>query len=65
MRKLIHQHDINGCGIATMANLLNIDYQTIKKEFEDGFYPITKGVKVSDIVKFLKIKGLNYKVNHI
>ena len=65
MKKYIHQHDINGCGIATMANLLNLTYQEVKKEFEANFYPIIRGVKVTDIVRYLKLKGMNYKVQHI
>ena len=65
MKNYIHQHDINGCGIATIANLLQTTYEEVKQEFETKFYPITRGVKVTDITRFLKLKGLDYMVKHI
>ena len=48
MKKLQHQKDINGCGIASMANLLDRDYDLVKKDFERKFYTIEKGVKIFD-----------------
>ncbi len=57
-----HQHDLNGCGIACLANLLNKEYLEIKSDFENNFYKVDKGIKVSDLVKYLNSKGLNYAV---
>lgn len=63
--KYRHQHDLNGCGIACLANLLDTDYQIIKSEFELAFYKINRGVKVTDIVRYLATKNLKYKVTYI
>ena len=60
-----HQHDINGCGIATLANLFGLDYLTVKSEFEERFYSIKNGIKVTDVVKYLAFKGLKYKAKHV
>lgn len=60
--KYQHQKDINGCGIACLANLLNKPYDKIKSDFERKFYPITKGIKVFDMVNYLKGLGLNYEL---
>ena len=60
-RKLLqHQKDLNGCGIACLANLLVKPYDEIKKDFEAKFYSIEKGIKVFDIVRYLETKGLKY-----
>ncbi len=59
--KLQHQKDLNGCGIACLANLLNKPYDTIKKDFESKFYTIERGTKMFDLVTYLNSKGLNYK----
>lgn len=56
-----HQKDLNGCGIACMSNLLDKPYDTIKKDFETKFYCIDKGIKVFDIVEYLKTHNLNYQ----
>ncbi|MBP6859153.1 MAG: hypothetical protein KBC69_00815 [Candidatus Magasanikbacteria bacterium] len=56
-----HQKDINGCGIACLANLLNKSYDEVKKDFESKFYTIEKGIKIFDIVKYLKTHNLDYK----
>ena len=61
MKKFEHQKDINGCGIACLANLLNKSYNWVKKDFENKFYTIEKGVKIFDIVRYLEIHGLIYK----
>lgn len=61
MKKLQHQKDMNGCGIACLANLLNKPYATVKKDFESKFYTIEKGTKMFDLVSYLNSKGLNYK----
>lgn len=61
MKKLQHQKDLNGCGIATLANLLNENYDEIKKDFEKKFYTIESGINIADMVRYLKTKGLNYK----
>ena len=34
MKKFQHQKDLNGCGIACLANLLNKQYDAVKKDFE-------------------------------
>ena len=59
--KLQHQKDLNGCGIACLANLLNQPYDKIKQDFETKFYTIERGVKIFDIVNYLKTRKLNYK----
>lgn len=46
MKKLRHQKDLNGCGIACLANLLDKSYDWVKKDFENKFYKIEKGIKV-------------------
>ena len=56
-----HQHDLNGCGIATIANLLSESYEKVLKDFESKFYKINKGIKVFDMVSYLDSKGLKYK----
>lgn len=61
MKKLQHQKDINGCGIASLANLLDKDYSLVKKDFEKKFYTIERGIKMFDIVNYLKTKNINYK----
>lgn len=61
VNKFQHQKDLNGCGVACLANLLQQDYDLVKKEFEKKFYNIKKGVNVSDLVRFLEIKNLKYK----
>ncbi len=61
MKKLQHQKDLNGCGIATLANLLNKNYDEIKKDFEKKFYTIERGINIADMVRYLKTKGLAYK----
>jgi hypothetical protein len=60
MTKYQHQKDINGCGIACLANLLEEDYGAIKEDFETKFYPIKEGIKIFDMIRYLKIKNLNY-----
>jgi hypothetical protein len=62
MTKYQHQHDINGCGIACIANLLNLPYQQIKQDFEAKFYKINKGIKVFDMVSFLNGLGMDYTI---
>ena len=61
MKKLQHQKDLNGCGIASLSNLLDKDYDVVKKDFEKKFYTIEKGIKVFDIVNYLKTKKIIYK----
>ena len=56
-----HQKDLNGCGIACLSNLLNLDYDYVKKDFETKFYSIEKGIKIFDIVKYFKTLNLEYK----
>lgn len=58
--KIQHQKDINGCGIACISNLLNKPYDSIKKDFENKFYTIEKGIKIFDIVKYLKTHHFDY-----
>lgn len=58
--KFQHQKDLNGCGIACLSNLLNKPYDQIKKDFEDKFYSIENGVKIFDIVNYLKTKDRTY-----
>lgn len=55
-----HQKDRNGCGIACMANLLGKKYDWVKEDFENSFYTIEKGIKIFDIVKYLKKHNLDY-----
>ena len=61
MKKYQHQKDMNGCGIACMANLLSMSYDEVKMDFENKFYKIDKGVNIADIVRYLDAKGLKYK----
>lgn len=56
-----HQKDINGCGIACISNLLNKSYDWVKKDFERKFYTIEKGIKIFDMVEYLKVHNLHYK----
>jgi len=56
-----HQKDLNGCGLACLANLLNQPYDKVKKDFESKFYPIKNGIKIFDIVRYLETKGFFYK----
>ncbi|MDB5266228.1 MAG: hypothetical protein JWN89_43 [Parcubacteria group bacterium] len=60
-KKWQHQKDLNGCGIACLANFLDKPYDTVKKDFESKFYTIERGVKIFDIVNYLKTKNINYK----
>lgn len=62
MSKIRHQHqkDINGCGIACISNLLDKPYDWVKKDFESKFYTIEKGVKIFDMVKYLKTHNFDY-----
>jgi hypothetical protein len=60
-QKYIHQKDLNGCGIAALANLLNKSYDFIKKDFEKKFYTIEKGINIADLVRYLETKNLKYK----
>ncbi len=62
MKKYQHQKDLNGCGIACLANLLNKPYDKVKLDFEKKFYPIAKGILCFDMVKYLNSIGLNYKL---
>lgn len=55
------QKDINGCGIACIANLLNKPYDLIKKDFESKFYAVNKYTKIFDIVSYLNLQGVNYQ----
>lgn len=59
--KLQHQKDLNGCGIASLSNLLQKPYDLVKKDFEKKFYTIERGVNIADMVRYLKTQGLNYK----
>ena len=61
MKKLQHQKDMNGCGIACLANLLEKDYDFVKKDFEKKFYKIDKGVNIADMVRYLQMYNLKYK----
>ena len=60
MKTYQHQKDIDGCGIACLANLLGKDYNLIKKDFEKKFYPIDKGINIADMVRYLQTHKLNY-----
>lgn len=60
-KKWQHQKDLNGCGVASMSNLLGKEYDLVKKDFEKKFYTIESGVKIFDIVNYLKTQKLNYK----
>lgn len=60
-KKLQHQKDINGCGIACLANLLNKPYDWVKNDFEKKFYTIENGVKIFDIVNYLKTHNREYQ----
>lgn len=55
-----HQHDLNGCGIACLANLIGMDYLDTRNDFETKFYKVDRGIKFSDLVKFLNSKGFSY-----
>lgn len=59
--KLQHQKDLNGCGIACLSNLLDKPYDQIKRDFEKKFYTIEKGVKIFDIVNYLKTLNFEYR----
>ena len=61
MNKWQHQKDINGCGIACLANLLNTPYDKVKKDFEKKFYNIDRGINIADMVRYLKIHNLDYR----
>ena len=61
MKKFQHQKDLNSCGIASLSNLLDKNYDVVKKDFEKKFYTIEKGIKIFDIVNYLKTKKINYK----
>lgn len=58
--KFQHQHDLNGCGIACVVNLLGRPYEDVKKIFEKNFYNIGRGIKIFDLAKFLNSFGYNY-----
>lgn len=60
MKTYQHQKDINGCGIACLANLLDKDYDLIKRDFEKNFYSIDKGINIADMVRYLKTHKLDY-----
>ncbi len=60
-KKYQHQKDLNGCGIACLANLLDIEYDIVKKDFEKKFYKINRGVNIADMVRYLETRGLKYK----
>lgn len=60
--KYQHQKDINGCGIACLANLLDKPYDKVKQDFEKKFYPINKGIKVFDMVRYLNGLGAKYEL---
>jgi hypothetical protein len=60
--KYQHQKDLNGCGIATISNLVNKPYDKVKSDFEKKFYSIKKGIKVFDMVKYLNGLGLKYEL---
>lgn len=60
-KKLQHQKDLNGCGIACLSNLLNKTYDWVKKDFDSKFYTIERGVKMFDRVNYLKTQKLEYK----
>jgi len=59
--KLQHQKDLNGCGIACLSNLLDKPYDQIKRDFEHKFYSIERGIKVSDLLSYLKMRNFEYK----
>lgn len=61
MKNFQHQKDLNGCGIACLANLLDIPYDKVKRDFETKFYSIEDGVRIFDIVNYLKTRNLYYK----
>jgi hypothetical protein len=61
MKKYQQQKDQKGCGIACLANLLDKSYDSVKKDFEKKFYKIDRGVKMFDIVNYLRLCGLEYK----
>lgn len=61
MKKYQAQKDLKGCGIACIANLLNKSYDWVKEDFEKKFYKIDRGVKIFDIVNYLKFHNLEYK----
>ena len=56
-----HQKDINGCGIACIANLLDVPYYDVKKDFESKFCSTERSTKIFDIVSYLKIYKREYK----
>ncbi len=51
MQKLIHQKDLNGCGIACLSNLLKKDYDIIKVNFS-----IT-----ANYINIIKKKPINFQ----
>lgn len=55
-----HQKDINGCGVACLANVLDKPYDVVKKDFEKKFYTTDKGIKVFDMKSYLNGLGLTY-----
>lgn len=59
-KKFQHQHDLNGCGIACLANLFDENYEDVRVDFEKNFYKINRGVKVFDLTKFLNSKDYKY-----
>jgi len=59
--KYTHQYDLNGCGIACLANLLEQSYEEVKADFENSFYKIDRGIKVFDLVLYLKYRGRLYQ----
>lgn len=61
MKKYQHQKDGYGCGLACLANLLDLPYDKIKEGWEKDFYKLTTYTYVKDIKKFLNDRGLKYE----
>ena len=56
MKVYQHQKDMNGCGIACLANLLELPYDKVKKDFEKRFYTIEKGINIADMARYINLK---------
>lgn len=60
--KYVRQEITNGCGVASIANILGKSYKEVQSEFESSFYKIVQYTNIFDIVRFLEKYNLQYKV---
>lgn len=64
--KLIVQEDNFGCGIACVASILSINYQTTRTFFSNGtVYAKTRGFLCREIIEVLNDHGHNYTFKYL